>query len=500
MSRVYTTSNGRPITYATASQTVGKRGPTLLQDFHLIDLLAHFDRERIPERVVHAKGAGAFGEFIVTHDITDLTDADLFSEVGKKTNVAVRFSTVGGEKGSSDAARDPHGFSIKFYTEEGNWDMVGNNTPIFFINDGVKFPGLVHAVKRNPQTNLHDATAFWDFLSSNQECAHEIMHLFSDRGTPLSYRHMDTFSGHTFKFTKQDGSFRYVKIHVLTNQGNKTLTNEESQHLAGANPDWHTQDLFSAIERGEYPSWDVKVQVLTPEQAESFRWNIFDVTKIWPHKEVPLRDIGKLTLCRNPQNYFAEVEQIAFAPAHLVPGIEPTADPMLQARLFSYPDTHRHRLGVNYQQLPVNRPLHAYAPFQRDGPAIVDGNYGSDLNYPSPLRPNVYEAVDVNIGHEEWVGKATYNLQEITDEDFVQAKWLWDVLGKTEGQQAHFVHNIAVHLWAAIPEVRNRTYGMFARVDTELSKQIEKATEEQVATVEKDKVVAALTARLESKV
>jgi catalase len=213
--RVYTTSNGRPITYATASQRVGQNGPILLQDFHLIDLIAHFDRERIPERVVHAKGAGAYGEFEVTHDITDITSADIFSKIGKKTKVATRFSTVGGEKGSADSARDPRGFSIKFYTEEGNWDMVGNNTPVFFIRDGVKFPTFIHTQKRNPQTNLKDATAFWDFLSSNQESIHEVMHLFSDRGTPLSYRHMDTYSGHTFKFTKQDGTFKYVKFHLM---------------------------------------------------------------------------------------------------------------------------------------------------------------------------------------------------------------------------------------------------------------------------------------------
>ncbi|KAI5927539.1 catalase Cat [Camillea tinctor] len=503
MSRVYTTSNGRPVTFATASQTVGHRGPILLQDFHLIDLLAHFDRERIPERVVHAKGAGAFGDFVVTHDITDLTDADIFSEIGKKTKVAVRFSTVGGEKGSSDAARDPHGFSIKFYTEEGNWDMVGNNTPIFFIRDGVKFPTFIHTQKRNPQTNLKDATAFWDFLSSNQESIHEIIHLFSDRGTPLSYRHMNTYSGHTFKFTKRDGSFRYVKIHVLTNQGNKTLNNEESEHLASSNPDWHTQDLFNAIDQGDYPSWDIQVQVLEPEQAEKFRWNIFDITKIWPHSEVPLRPVGRMTLNRNPQNYFAEIEQIAVSPAHLVPGIEPTADPMLQARLFSYSDTQRHRLGVNYQQLPVNAPLHAYAPFQRDGPAAMNGNYGADPSYPSPLSPNEYKPVDVGVAHETWVGRATYDLQEVTDEDFVQAKWLWDVLGRTPGQQENLVHNVVVHLFAAVPEVRERTYGMFSRVDRTLGQRIKAATEEQVLKVkrngQKDDVLAELTKRLGSR-
>ena len=266
------------------------------------------------------------------------------------------------------------------------------------------------------------------------------------------------------------------------------------------NPDWHTQDLFNAIARGDNPSWDVKVQVLDPVDAEKFRWNIFDITKVWPHDEVPLRPVGRMTLNRNPENYFAEIEQIAFSPAHLVPGIEPSADPMLQARLFSYSDTQRHRLGVNYQQIPVNRPLHPYAPFQRDGPAAINGNYGADANYPSPLKPNVYKSVDVNLAHEEWVGKSTYDLQEVTDEDFVQAKGLWDLLGKTEGQQGNFVHNVAVHLFGAVQEVRKRTYAMFARVDAELGRRIEEETEKKVTDVEKrgqkDEVLAKLAARL----
>ncbi|KAH8888026.1 catalase [Thozetella sp. PMI_491] len=476
-SNIYTTSNGRPVSYATASQRVGVNGPVLLQDFHLIDLLAHFDRERIPERVVHAKGAGAFGEFEVTHDITDITSADLFSEIGKKTRVAVRFSTVGGEKGSADQARDPRGFAIKFYTEEGNWDMVGNNTPIFFIRDGVKFPTFIHTQKRNPQTNLKDATAFWDFLSSNQESVHEVMHLFSDRGTPASYRHINTYSGHTFKFTKTDGSFKYIKLHFKTNQGNKTLTNEEATALSATNPDYQTQDLFEAIERGEFPSWTLYVQVLDPADAEKFRWNILDVTKVWPQGEVPLREVGKMTLNRNPQNYFAEVEQMAFSPAHLVPGIEPSADPMLQARLFSYSDSQRHRLGVNYQQIPVNSPLHPYAPFQRDGYMTINGNWGSNPNYPSPIRPNIYEDVDVNQEHETWVGKAVYALQPVTDEDYVQANALWGVLSRTPGQQDNLVHNVASHLHRAIPEVRERTYGMFSQVNTTLSQRIRDETE-----------------------
>ena len=477
---VYTTSNGRPITYPGTSQTVGNNGPILLQDFHLIDLLAHFDRERIPERVVHAKGAGAFGEFEVTHDITDVCSADLFGDVGKKTNVAVRFSTVGGEKGSADTARDPRGMSIKFYTEEGNWDMVGNNTPVFFIRDGAKFPLFIHTQKRNPQNNLKDATMFWDFLSSNQESIHQVMYLFSDRGIPSSYRFQNTYSAHTFKFTTRDGKFKYVKLHFLSNQGCKDMTQQQATDIGATNPDFHTEDLFSAIDRGDYPSWTLKIQVLDPADAEKFRWNIFDVTKIWPHSEVPLREVGKLTLNRNPQNYFAEIEQIAFAPAHLVPGIEPTADPMLQARLFSYADSQRYRLGVNYQQLPVNAPLHPYAAFQRDGFAALS-NYGNAPNYPSPLKPNTYKSVDVNEAHEKWVGSSTHNLQPVTDEDYVQADWFWTVLGKQEGQQDHLVSNVAGHLSAANKEVRERSYEMFDRVNGEVGGRIREETEKLAA-------------------
>jgi catalase len=284
---------------------------------------------------------------------------------------------------------------------------------------------------------------------------------------------------------------------LLQNQGDRTLTNEEAAHLHAVNPDFQTEDLFNAIARAEYPSWDIKVQVLSPEQAEKFRWNIFDVTKIWPHSEVPLRSVGRMTLNRNAENYFAEVEQIAFSPAHLVPGIEPSADPMLQARLFNYADAQRYRLGVNYQQLPVNKPLHAYSPFQRDGPAAINGNYGAAPNYPSPLKPLEYKPVDVNIAHEEWVGKATYDLQEVTDEDFVQAGWLWSVLGRTQGQQDNFVHNVAVHLCGAIGEVRERTYGMFERVNAELGQRIRVETEKEVQKGTKDdEVLARLTARL----
>jgi catalase len=398
--------------------------------------------------------------------------------VGKKTRCIARFSTVGGEKGSPDTARDPRGFSVKYYTEEGNWDWVYNNTPVFFIRDPTKFPLFIHTQKRNPQTNLKDATMFWDYLSTHQEATHQVMTLFSDRGTPYSYRHMNGYSGHTHKWIKPDGTFNYVQIHMKTDQGIKTFSNEEAGKMASENPDHNTQDLFDSIQKGEYPSWTCYVQVLSPEQAEKFRWNIFDLTKVWPQKEVPLRPFGRMTLNRNVDNYFAEIEQVAFSPSHMVPGVEPSADPVLQSRLFSYPDTHRHRLGVNYQQIPVNSPIRAFNPYQRDGQMAVNGNYGANPNYPSSYRNMTYKHVKPTNDHEKWAGAAVSYLSEVVPEDFVQAKGLWDVLGRQEGQQDNFVHNVAVHLSAAKEDIRKRTYEMFGKVDKELGARVAKETEE----------------------
>ncbi|KAK8138227.1 hypothetical protein PG984_001607 [Apiospora sp. TS-2023a] len=478
---VYTTSNGCPVENPSKWQRVGTQGPLLLQDFHLIDLLAHFDRERIPERVVHAKGAGAYGEFEVTDDISDICSIGMLTGVGKKTPCVARFSTVGGEKGSPDSARDPRGFAVKFYTEEGNWDWVYNNTPVFFLRDPTNFPLFIHTQKRNPQTNLKDATMFWDYLSTHPESIHQVLHLFSDRGTPYSYRFMNGYSGHTHKFAKPDGSFVYVQIHLKTDQGSKTLTNEEAGKLASENPDFSTQDLFEAIQRGENPSWTVYVQVLTPEQAEKFKWNIFDLTKVWPQGEVPLRRFGKMTLNRNVENYFAEIEQVAFSPSHLVPGVEPSADPVLQSRLFSYPDTHRHRLGVNYQQIPVNAPLKAFNPYQRDGAMSVNGNYGANPNYPSSYRPMTYKPISPTNPHEKWAGEAVNALfDDMQPHDYEQANGLWKVLGRTPGQQENYISNVAGHLCNAHVDTRRRTYEMFSHVNSELGAAIASATEKNV--------------------
>ena len=397
--------------------------------------------------------------------------------VGKKTKLVTRFSTVGGEKGSADSARDPRGFSTKFYTEEGNWDWVFNNTPVFFLRDPSKFPLFIHTQKRNPQTNLKDATMFWDYLSTHQEAAHQVMILFSDRGTPYSYRHMNGYSGHTYKWIKPDGTFNYVQIHCKTDQGNKTFNNDEAGNLSGENPDWHTEDLFNAIQKGEYPSWTCYVQVLSPEQAEKFRWNIFDLTKVWPQAEVPLRRFGRFTLNKNAENYFAEIEQAAFSPSHQVPGVEASADPVLQSRLFSYPDTHRHRLGVNYQQIPVNCPLKAFSPYQRDGAMSIHGNYGANPNYPSSFRPLEFKPVKASQEHEKWAGAAVAQQLPVVDEDYVQPNGLWQVLGRQPGQQENLVNNVSGHLSGAQEQVRKRTYGMFTKINSDLGARIEKATE-----------------------
>ncbi|KAI0261222.1 catalase [Gloeopeniophorella convolvens] len=474
---LYTTSNGAPVARPYAAERLGPNGPLLLQDFHHIDLLAHFDRERIPERVVHAKGAGAHGYFEVTHDISDLTSAPFFSKVGSKARTTIRFSTVGGESGSADTARDPRGFAIKIRTEEGNLDWVFNNTPVFFIRDPAKFPHFIHTQKRDPQTHLKDADMFWDYLSQNPESIHQVLILFSDRGTPNGFHRMHGYSGHTYKFVRQDGEWVYVQIHVRADGGFHTLDNETAGKLAGENPDYGIQQLFEAIESKNYPSWTVYAQTMTAQQAEQFRYNVLDLTKVWPHKEFPLRPIGKIVLDENPQNYFAEIEQAAFSPSHTIPGIEPSTDPVLQSRLFSYPDTHRHRLGVNYQQLPVNAPVAPVANFQRDGPATFVSQ-GARPNYQSTISPLAYRAkpyANTEHKHEVWTGYARAELSEINELDFEQPRALYQkVLSQTDRE--HLVHNIAVHLGnVRSPEIRDRQLSVFAAVDQSFSDAVAKA-------------------------
>jgi catalase len=379
---VMTTDAGRPVGDNQNSLTVGPRGPVAFEDFLLFDKMAHFNRERIPERVVHAKGSGAHGHFVVTSaEITKYSTAKLFSQVGKKTPTFIRFSTVGGEKGSADTERDPRGFALKFYTEEGNWDMTGNSTPVFFIRDPLKFGDFIHTQKRDPQTNLKSATMMWDFWSLSPESLHQVTILFSDHGTPHGYRHMDGFSSHTFSLINDKNELFYVKWHFKTKQGIKNFTREQADAERGVDPDFAQRDLFDAIAKGDFPKWKVSVQNMPEKDADTYHINPFDLTKVWPHEDYPLHEVGELVLDRNPDNYFAEVEQAAFEPRNIPPGMGFSPDKMLQARLISYPDAHRYRLGVNYDSLPVNKPQCPFHTYNRDGAMRFDGNYGAQPNY-----------------------------------------------------------------------------------------------------------------------
>ncbi len=382
-----TRTNGAPVPDNQNVMTAGKRGPMLLQDVWYLEKLAHFDREVIPERRMHAKGSGAFGAFTVTHDITRFTKAKIFSEVGKKTEVFVRFSTVAGERGAADAERDIRGFAIKFYTEEGNWDLVGNNTPVFFLRDPLKFPDLNHAVKRDPKTNMRSPKNNWDFWTSLPEALHQVTITMSDRGIPYSYRHMNGYGSHTFSMINSANERHWVKFHFHTQQGIKNLTDQEAEAIVAKDRESHQRDLFESIEKGDYPRWKLSIQVMTEQEAARVPYNPFDLTKVWPHKDFPLIDVGILELNKNPENYFADVEQAAFNPASIVPGIGFSPDKMLQGRLFSYGDAQRYRLGVNHHLIPVNAPRCPVHSYHRDGQMRVDGNHGSRIGY----EPNSYE-------------------------------------------------------------------------------------------------------------
>jgi len=475
MENVQRSSGGVPIDDNDNSLTVGPQGPILIQDMHMIDKLAHFDRERIPERVVHAKGAGAYGYFEVTHDVTKYCKAKFLNEISKRTPVFVRFSTVGGEKGTADCERDPRGFSVKFYTEEGNYDLVGNNTPVFFIRDPTKFPDFIHTQKRNPQTNLKDANMFWDFLSLTPESTHQVTILFSDRGIPSTYRHMDGFSSHTFKWSNAEGKSVWVKVHLKTEAGIQNMTQEEAKVMHGTDADHATRDLFNHIANGGEASWKMSVQIMPLEDAVKYRFDPFDVTKVWPHKDYPLQPVGRMVLNRNAENYFAEVEQSAFSPSHLVPGVEASPDKLLQGRLFSYPDTHRHRLGVNYEQIPVNCPYAIKGKVrngERDGFMVVNGNQGSSPNYsPNSFGGPVAEP-KVRIEPFEargLVGKYRY---QHPNNDFEQAGNLYRLM--TADQKSRLVSNIVGHLGNAKKEIQERQVAHFYRADTDYGTRIAK--------------------------
>ena len=382
-----TNAAGAPVADNNNVLQAGRRGPMLLQDVWFLEKLAHFDREVIPERRMHAKGSGAFGKFVVTHDITKYTKASIFSKIGKETEMFARFSTVAGERGAADAERDIRGFALKFYTDEGNWDMVGNNTPVFFLRDPLKFPDLNHVVKRDPRTHMRSAKNNWDFWTLLPEALHQVTITMSDRGIPYSYRHMHGYSSHAFSFINAEGVRHWVKFHFRTQQGIKNLTDAEAAELVGKDRESHHRDLYEAIERGDFPRWTMYVQIMTEQQARELPYNPFDLTKVWSQKDYPLIEVGYFELNRNPENYFQDVEQAAFNPGNVVPGISFSPDRMLQGRLFSYQDAQLYRLGVNHYQIPVNRSRCPFANvYHRDGAMRVDGNGGSRLGY----EPNGY--------------------------------------------------------------------------------------------------------------
>ncbi len=474
-----TTAAGRPYYENEDSMTVGRRGPILLQDIYLQEKLAHFNRERIPERVVHAKGTGAFGTFKVTHDISKYTKAKIFSKVGNECRVFVRFSTVGGEKGSADTERDPRGFAVKFYTEDGNWDLAGNNTPVFFIKDPKKFPDFVHTQKRDPKTNLKSPTMMWDYFSLNPESLHQVMILFSDRGTPDGYRKMNGYGSHTFSMINDKGERVWVKFHFKTLQGNKTLTAEQADELKGKDPDYAQRDLVDAISKGDFPKWALKIQVMTNEQAAKFKWNPFDVTKVWSHSEFPLIDVGVMELNEIPGNYFADVEQAAFEPSNIVDGIGLSPDKLLQGRIFAYPDAHRYRLGVNYNQIPVNRPINEVNNHQRDGFMSIDGNGKDSPNY----FPNSFDDIKADKKYKELASVLesnvadTFNRNEDDDDFYTQPGDLFRKV-MTDKERKNTVNNIISSMkgisGARADEIIQRQLSHFYKVDKNLAKDIAK--------------------------
>lgn len=383
-----TTTAGNPIADNQNALTAGPRGPVLMQDYQLIEKLAHQNRERIPERVVHAKGWGAHGTFTVTQDITRYTCADLFASIGKKTDLIARFSTVAGEAGAADAERDVRGFSVKFYTEQGNWDMVGNNTPVFFVRDPYKFTDFIHTQKRHPKTNLRSKTAMWDFWSLSPESLHQVTILFSDRGLPQTIRHMDGFSSHAFSMINAKKERVWVKFHFKTLQGHKHWTNQEAANVVGKTRESTQEDLFSSIESGNFPKWRLCIQVMTDAQAKAFPHDPFDLTKVWPHRDFPLIEAGIMELNRNPDNYFAEIEQLAFSPSNIIPGIGFSPDKMLQGRIFAYADAHRHRIGTHYEALPVNAPRCPVHNYHKDGAMCFKTN--QDASGDAYYEPNSF--------------------------------------------------------------------------------------------------------------
>lgn len=460
-----TTSAGAPIADNQNSQTAGVRGPLLMQDYQLVEKLAHQNRERIPERVVHAKGWGAFGTFTVTHDISKYTRAGIFSELGKKTDMLLRFSTVAGELGAADAERDVRGFALKFYTEEGNWDLVGNNTPVFFIRDPLKFPDFIRTQKRHPRTNLRSPTAMWDFWSQSPESLHQITILMSDRGIPVAPMYMNGYGSHTFSFWNDDGERYWVKFHFKTQQGHRHYTNEESAHVIGQSRETYQEELFGGIDRGDFPKWTVYVQIMPELDADETPYNPFDLTKVWPHADYPLIPVGVMELNRNPDNYFAEIEQAAFSPSNVVPGIGFSPDKVLQARIFAYADAHRYRIGTHYEALPVNAPKCPVHHYHKDGSMRFFRNdtgnpdaYYEPNSMAGPADNPVYREPPLRISGDA----DRYNHREGND-DYSQPRALFALFD--DGQKQRLFTNIAAAMQGVPGEIVDRQMAHFRQID-----------------------------------
>ncbi|MBN7123021.1 catalase [Erwinia billingiae] len=468
-----TTAAGAPVAHNNNSMTAGRRGPMLLQDVWFLEKLAHFDREVIPERRMHAKGSGAYGTFTVTQDITAFSRAKIFAEVGKKTELFMRFSTVAGERGGADAERDIRGFSLKFYTEEGNWDLVGNNTPVFYLRDPMKFPDLNHVVKRDPRTNLRNPTYKWDFFSQLPESLHQLTIDFSDRGLPTSYRHIHGFGSHTYSFINDQQQRFWVKFHMRCEQGIQNLMDDEAALLIGQDRESSQRDLFDAIEQGNFPRWKFFVQIMPEDEASQTPYNPFDLTKVWPHADYPLIEVGEFELNRNPDNYFAEVEQVAMSPANVVPGIGFSPDRMLQGRLFSYGDAHRYRLGVNHHQIPVNAPKCPFHNYHRDGAMRVDGNSGNGATY-EPNSFNVFqEQPDYSEPPLSLEGAADHWNHREDEDYFTQPRALFNLIGEEEHQR--MFKRIAGELIQIPVFIQQRQIALFHQVDPAYGAGVEQA-------------------------
>ena len=472
-SELMTTSAGNPVADNQNSITAGPRGPLLMQDYQLLEKLAHQNRERIPERTVHAKGSGAYGTLTITHDISQYSKASVFAKIGKKTDCLLRFSTVAGERGAADAERDVRGFALKFYTDEGNWDMVGNNTPVFFVRDPYKFPDFIHTQKRHPKSNLRSNAAMWDFWSLSPESLHQVTILMSDRGLPRGFRHVNGYGSHTYSFINAKNERFWVKFHFKTLQGHKFWTNEEAERVVAKDRESSQRDLFESIERDDFPKWRFCVQIMPEKDAETYRWNPFDLTKVWPHEDYSLIDVGVLELNRNPEHYFAEVEQASFSPSNIVPGISWSPDKMLQARIFSYADAHRYRVGTHYEMLPVNRPKAGALTYHADGPMRFDAPKGTDAYYEpntfgGPVQDKRFAEPPLRIS-----GDANrYNHRDGND-DYTQPGNLFRLM--TPDQQQRLFKNIATAMVGVPEEIIQRQLRHFHKAEPRYAEGVAKA-------------------------